>query len=111
MKATSFTSATTSSASHIARTSRRLMRFAALALLVAACSDDPVTPMQDDRVLVYTRALGARHDEALAAATTALPARLAMEKVSADFTEDPLQFTEENLERYRAVIFLYTSGD
>jgi type 1 glutamine amidotransferase len=42
---------------------------------------------------------------------TALPARLAMERVSVDFTEDPAQFTDDNLERYRAVIFLYTSGD
>ena len=85
--------------------------FALVMLVGAACSDDPVTPMQDDRVLVYTRALGVRHDDALAAATTAIPARLAMEKISADFTEDPLQFTAANLERYRAVIFLYTSGD
>jgi type 1 glutamine amidotransferase len=34
-----------------------------------------------------------------------------MEQVVPDFTEDPTQFTETNLERYRAVIFLYTSGD
>ena len=87
------------------------MRRLGLLLLLAACGDDGVTPMQDDRVLVFTRADGIRHDEALAAAMTALPARLATERVAADFTEDPAQFTKDNLARYRAVIFLYTSGD
>ena len=88
------------------------MRFATLALLLlAACGDDMMMPVQDDRVLAFTRATGVRHDDALAAAMTALPARMTMEKVSVDFTEDPAQFTEENLDRYRAVIFLYTSGD
>ncbi len=65
----------------------------------------------DDRILVYTRALGVRHDEALAAAQTALPTRLATEHITADFTDDPAMFTDENLELYRAVIFLYTSGN
>ncbi len=86
--------------------------FLLIALLAAACSDDTMMPpVQDDRVLVFTLALGVRHDEAVAAATPALTERLATENISADFTEDPAQFTEENLERYRAVIFLYTSGN
>lgn len=68
-------------------------------------------PVQDDRVLVFTRTLGFRHEEAIAAATEVLPGRLATEDVTADFTEDPSLFTEENLHRYRAVIFLYTSGN
>lgn len=82
-------------------------------LALAACGgDDSGMMMQpDDRVLVFTRATGVRHDEALAAAQEALPARLAMEDITPDFTEDPGQFTEDNLHRYRAVIFLYTSGD
>src|SRR5262245_18703323 len=81
-----------------------------LLLLLAACSDDPVEE-HTDRVLVYTRALGVRHDDALAAAMTALPARLKSERITADFSEDPTQFTDDNLDRYRAVIFLYTSGN
>jgi type 1 glutamine amidotransferase len=89
-----------------------MMRRLPLLLLLAACDDDPVIPpLPDDRVLVYTRAHGVRHDEALAAAQPALTARLAMENVTPDFTEDPAQFTKDNLDRYRAVIFLYTSGD
>jgi uncharacterized protein len=80
-------------------------------LPLAACTDDPPVVDTRDRVLVYTRATGVRHDEALAAATQVLPARLATENVVPDFTEDPTQFTETNLDRYRAVIFLYTSGN
>jgi len=87
------------------------MRTLGLLLLLGACGDDGTLPIPDDRVLVYTRADGVRHDEALAAAKMALPARLSMEALSADFTEDPAQFTKANLDRYRAVIFLYTSGD
>ena len=79
-----------------------MRRSIASLILLAACTDDP--PVDDrDRVLVYTRATGVRHDEALAAATQALPPRLAMENVVPDFTEDPTQFTETNLDRYRAV--------
>jgi type 1 glutamine amidotransferase len=80
--------------------------------LAAACSDPTMMPpVQDDRVLVFTRTLGFRHEEAIVAATEALPARLATENITADFTEDPAMFTEDNLHRYRAVLFLYTSGD
>ncbi len=89
-----------------------MMRVAALLslVLVVACTDDPPVDNRD-RILVFTRANGVRHDEALAAAMTALPERLAMENIVPDFTEDPAEFTELNLERYRAVLFLYTSGN
>src|SRR5688572_13869895 len=83
---------------------------ASLIVVAAACTDDPPVDNRD-RVLVYTRATGVRHDDALAAATQVLPTRLATENIVPDFTDDPAQFTETNLDRYRAVIFLYTSGD
>jgi type 1 glutamine amidotransferase len=90
----------------------RGVRCLPLIALLAACGNDTMMPpVQDDRVLVYTRMLGFRHDEALAAAMQVLPGRLATEGIKADFTEDPAQFTEETLHRYRAVIFLYTSGN
>jgi type 1 glutamine amidotransferase len=81
-----------------------------LPLLSIACGDDPM-PDDGKRVLAYTRALGDRHDDALAAATQALPARLEAEGLVVDFTEDPAKFTGDNLRRYHAVLFLYTSGD
>ena len=93
------------------RADSMMLRAALALLLLAACGDDMQMVEMTDRVLVYTRATGVRHDEALAAAMEVLPARLMMEKVVTDFTEDPAMFTEANLDKYRAVIFLYTSGD
>src|SRR5690606_15867818 len=89
------------------------VRYWLLIIALAACGDDTMMmpPVQDDRVLVYTRTLGFRHEEAIVAAQQALPARLETEQITADFTEDPTQFTAENLDRYRAVIFLYTTGN
>jgi type 1 glutamine amidotransferase len=90
------------------------MRWFAL-LVLCACGDDASTvddaPTLSKRVLAYSRTLGHRHDDAIVAATQVLPQRLAAEKLDVDFTEDPAQFTLDNLERYRAVIFLYTTGN
>ena len=89
-----------------------MLRWLSLLLIVlTACSDDPAMIDDTDHVLVYTRALGVRHDDALAAAMTALPERLVTEGITVDFTEEPTELTDDNLERYRAVIFLYTSGN
>jgi len=68
--------------------------------VVAACSGKP-------DVLIYSRTNGYRHADAIAAAQTALPA--AAPDVVFDFTEEPLTF--HDLARYRAVVFLYTSGN
>lgn len=74
-------------------------------VLLAACGGETVEP----RLLAYTRTLGYRHDDAIVAARAALPARLA--DIPVDFTEDPATFTAENLARYRAVAFVYTTGN
>jgi type 1 glutamine amidotransferase len=62
------------------------------------------------RVLVFTRTLGFHHDS--------IPAGLAAVRelgvdggFDVDATEDATAFTRENLGRYRAVVFLNTSGD
>lgn len=81
------------------------MRVLALAAVVA-CGDN--TP---ERVLVYTRTLGHRHEEAIAESLRVLPDRLAADHVVMDHTEDPAAFTPQQLARYGAVMFLYTSGD
>lgn len=77
-----------------------------LLLLLVACGD-----ASEPRVLVYSRTLGYRHDDAIVAGVAALPAQLAKHEIGANFTEDPSAFTSENLARYRAVIFLYTTGN
>jgi putative heme-binding domain-containing protein len=75
-------------------------------LAVAPQDNEPARP----RVLVYSRTLGYRHD--------AIPSGLATVRelgaeggFAVDATEDAVAFTPENLGRYRAIVFLNTSGD
>lgn len=60
---------------------------------------------------MFSRTLGYRHADSIAAATSVLPDVLARDRIIGDFTEDPAMFTPGNLARYRAVFFLYTSGN
>jgi cytochrome c len=70
-------------------------------------------------VLVYTRTLGFRHDVLGAPGTFAGPALAALRELAAadpggggvEFTEDPAAFTDGNLARFDAVVFLNTTGD
>lgn len=55
-------------------------------------------------MLVFSKTAGYRH-ESIEAGTEAIG-----ELIAADATEDADAFTEENLARYRAVVFLNTSG-
>lgn len=85
-----------------------------LLALLAACDGASVLPDsadEPDRILVYTRTNAFRHVDEIAIASFVLPARLYDLGVEADVTEDPQAFTESNLQRYRAVFFLYTSGN
>lgn len=95
----------------------------ALLLLLAACGDSPPkladaaadvgvdVAIDPGRLLAYTRTLGYRHDDAIVASSAALPALLAPRGIAVDVTEDPAAFTADNLARYRAVVFLYTTGN
>ncbi len=64
----------------------------------------------DFSVLVFSRTIGFRHDSIVdgVAAIRTLGARAGF---AVDWTEDPGTFTEENLSRYHAVVFLSTTGD
>ncbi|GAA0552745.1 ThuA domain-containing protein [Paractinoplanes ferrugineus] len=62
--------------------------------------------MTQDRVLVFTRTTGYRHD--------CIPAAVqAMRELcpAAEVTEDPDDFTRANLARFAAVVFLNTNGE
>jgi cytochrome c len=62
------------------------------------------------RVMVFSKTAGFRH--ASIEAGKAAFQKMAKEKgFAADITEDAGQFTAENLKRYRAVVFLNTTGD
>lgn len=78
----------------------------ALVLATAACEAPPRAD-----VLIYTRTLGYRHADAIAAGAVELPRRLAEAGLSAEVTEDPAAFTPAGLADRRAVVFLYTSGN
>lgn len=62
------------------------------------------------RVLVFSRTAGFRHDS-IASGITALKELGAGSNITVDATEEPRQFTTNNLARYDAVVFLSTTGD
>ena len=62
------------------------------------------------RVLVFSKTAAYRHD-AIATGVTAVRELGAEGGFVADVTEDAATFTPENLARYRAIVFLNSSGD
>ncbi|MFF3314490.1 ThuA domain-containing protein [Streptomyces sp. NPDC003035] len=72
-------------------------------------SDTPVNRTAK-RVLVFSRTAGFRHDS-IASGITALKELGAGSDITVDATEEPRQFTTDNLARYDAVVFLSTTGD
>lgn len=88
------------------------MRFAGFLVVGGAfgCSGDP-PPAPESDVLVYSRTLGHRHADSIEAARGTLPAELAAAGLNPAFSEDPAVFTPDGLSRFRAVVFLYTSGN
>jgi type 1 glutamine amidotransferase len=90
----------------------RLLRLVPpLLLLSLACGDGRVSPApRDPAVLVFSRTLGFRH-----ASIEAGQAAIATMGESAGFTvhvsEDPAWFTDAELARVDAVVFLNTTGD
>lgn len=62
-------------------------------------------------MLAFTRTHGHRHEDSIAVSSLVLSSRLAERGITVDVTEDPAAFTTRNLLRYKAVVFLYTSGN
>ncbi|MFO0961273.1 MAG: ThuA domain-containing protein [Phycisphaerales bacterium] len=105
----------------------KVARFAAVAALaIAACvglapgaaAAPQVTkpeaapasaPADAPRVLVFSRTLGFRHDS-IPDGIQAIQ-ELFAGRFNVDATEDPTRFTDENLRRYKVVVFLSTTGD
>ncbi len=61
-------------------------------------------------VLVFSKTAGYRHDS-IESGVTAIKELGAANKFAVDHTEDSAAFNAENLEKYRVVIFLNTTGD
>jgi cytochrome c len=62
------------------------------------------------RILVFTKTSGFRH-ESIPAAIAAIRQVGAANRLTVDSTEDSAAFTDANLARYDAVVFLMTTGD
>ncbi|WP_326570805.1 ThuA domain-containing protein [Actinacidiphila glaucinigra] len=62
------------------------------------------------RVLVFSRTAGFRHDS-IPTGVAALKELGATANITVDSTEEPRQFTSNNLARYDAVVFMSTTGD
>ncbi|HZJ00852.1 MAG TPA: ThuA domain-containing protein [Gemmatimonadaceae bacterium] len=83
---------------------------AALALLVASVCAPLEAHGQNARVLVFSKTAGYRHTS-IAAGLAAIRKLGQENQFSVDATEDAGAFTSKNLARYRAVVFLNTTGD
>jgi cytochrome c len=87
-----------------------MQRLASLALLLASLCVPATARSQESRVLVFSKTAGYRHSS-IGAGLAAIR-KLGQENgFSVDATEDANAFTSKNLARYRAVVFLSTTGD
>jgi type 1 glutamine amidotransferase len=66
--------------------------------------------MPEKSILVFSKTAAFRHDS-IKQASDALRKLAAEHNIGIDFTEDASQFSDANLARYRAVVFLLTTGD
>lgn len=87
-----------------------MQRLISLALLLALVCVPVAARSQESRVLVFSKTAGFRHIS-IGAGLAAIQ-KLGQENgFSVDATEDAGAFTSKNLARYRAVVFLNTTGD
>ena len=84
------------------------MRFR-LALALLLMSLVPAGVASEGRILVFSKTAGWRHDS-IPAGIAALQKIAADQGLQADASEDAAQFSAANLARYRAVVFLNTTG-
>src|SRR5712675_3530546 len=85
-------------------------RFISLALLLASVCVPIAAHSQHPRVLVFSKTAGFRHS-AIGVGIAAVK-KLGQENgFAVDATEDAGAFTSKNLARYRAVVWLNTTGD
>src|SRR5947207_7497796 len=104
----------------INRAANRPALVAAAALLVLSACGSPQrpappagatsTPAPRPRLLVFSRTAAFRH-ASIAAGVATLRDLGAANGFGVDATEDAAAFTSSNLGRYRAIVFLSTTGD
>jgi cytochrome c len=88
----------------------RMLRHLALSVLLLTVAGIAATQQQEPRVLVFSRTTGYRHSSIESG--IAAVQKLGRENgFAVEATEDATAFTERNLKRFRAVVFLNTTGD
>src|SRR5258706_1019398 len=85
-------------------------RFVSLALALASLCVPVAARTQQPRVLVFSKTAGFRHSS-IAVGIAAIKKLGEENGFSVDATEDAGAFTSKNLARYRAVVWLNTTGD
>ncbi|MEA2705966.1 MAG: hypothetical protein QOH22_754, partial [Gemmatimonadaceae bacterium] len=85
-------------------------RFVPLAFVLASLCVPVAARSQDSRVLVFSKTAGFRHSS-IGVGRAAIRKLGEENGFSVDTTEDASAFTSKNLGRYRAVVFLNTTGD
>ena len=85
---------------------------AALALLtgVSMASAQPASAQDETTILVFSKTAGFRHDS-IPDGIAAIQALGEQNGFNVEATEDSTAFTEDNLSRFAAVVFLSTTGD
>jgi cytochrome c len=87
-----------------------MQRLVPLALLLASVCVPVAARSQESRVLVFSKTAGFRHSS-IGVGRAAIRKLGEENGFSVDTTEDASAFTSKNLARYRAVVFLNTTGD
>jgi uncharacterized protein len=80
------------------------------ALFLAIAGSLAIPEAQAERVLVFTKTAGFRH-ESIPAAVAALRGLAGRHGLTVDHTEDTAVFSASHLRRYRVVVFANTTGD
>src|SRR5262249_41431609 len=89
----------------------RLFAFFAILSLGSPCVLPPDFSAQSQaRILVFSKTTGFRHDS-IPDGIAAIRQLGQQNGFDVDATEDAGAFTDANLARYQAVVFLYTTGD
>lgn len=95
------------------QTRRMMPRILLRALVLAMCcvvSAAAIAAAPPSRVLIFSKTAGFRHDS-IPVAVTALREIARRQSLDADTSEDASVFAPVRLQRYRAVIFVNTTGD
>src|ERR1700753_4329592 len=92
------------------KTYRLLSLFVLLAVAMLSTLQASAQRQPPIRILIYTKAAGFQH-ASIPVAEAAILKLAAQNHFGADMSGDPADFNDENLKKYKAVIFVSTTGN